>query len=93
MEIDPVYKVNQKVSFKNEKGNTCYGDIVSIYSVNYGFYYNIQINDDRLGKVMKNAVDEKDIIAVLDGRKITWGCDNKENTYIDKDEGLWNTNK
>lgn len=92
MEIDPVYKVNQKVSFRNEKGNTCYGDIVSICPVNYGFYYNIQINDDRLGKVMKSAVDEKDIIAVIDGRKIRWSCDIKPNTHIDKDDGLWNTN-
>lgn len=92
MEKEPVYKVNQKVSFENEIGITCYGDIVSIYPVNYRFLYNIQINDDRLGKVMKSAVDEKDIIAVIDGRKIVWSCDIKSKTHIDKDDGLWNTN-
>ena len=41
---------------------------------------------------MKSAVDEKDIIAVIDGRKIVWSCDIKSKTHIDKDDGLWNTN-
>jgi len=59
MEMEPKYSMNDIVYFTNEKGNYCCGVVIGIYNVGYCVVYDIEINDDYLGYVVKRGVDEK----------------------------------
>lgn len=61
MEQEPRYSVNDIVEFINELGNYCYGVVVAIYIVGRVAIYDIEINDDYLGTVVKRGIMESEI--------------------------------
>lgn len=62
MEQTPKYKLGQKVWFVTENNKLCYGIITLITPVNYTLKYNIKMNLNSVGEVVKANIDETDIV-------------------------------
>lgn len=66
MEREPKYKIGEKVWFVAENEHVCYGVINKIIPVNYNFKYNIKMVLNSIGEVVKNNIDEKNVIGDFD---------------------------
>lgn len=66
MEKEPKYKLGQKVWFVAENDNLCYGTIILITPINYYINYNIKMTLNSVGDVIKNNINEGDVIGDFD---------------------------